>query len=317
MDKGAARIGFSVVIPTYNREKDLRECIDSILTQTLLPDEVLIVDDGNLPEEFVNSMSSECRKKGIALVYYKKNHALEPRGSSESRNIGCKLAKNEIFFLLDDDVILDEDFFEKIMQVWQDDKNPNLIAVGGIIKNNRKKSRLERLYTKVFGLGSRYSWDVNDIAFQVWDDGLKQREKGYYTHGGGGGCSYSRSLVQKVGGFSTFSGGRTALEDVDFSLRAKNLGYYSIVEPAARVIHKRSQQSREKEFLIGLKESQNRKSMFRDNCRKSWLTYLRFYWANLGWILGQIALRNFSRAFGMVRGLLSKAENDAGGENAC
>jgi GT2 family glycosyltransferase len=139
----------------------------------------------------------------------------------------------------------------------------------------------------------------------VWDDGLTRREKGYYTHGGGGASSYRKNLVQEVGGFSTFSGGRTALEDVDFSLRAKNLGYHSIMEPSARVLHKQSRQSREKQYLIGCKESQNRKSIFANNCRKSWLRYLRFYWANLGWILGQMALGNFSRAFGMVRGLLS------------
>lgn len=304
MNKGVGRLGFSVVIPTYNREKDLRECINSILIQTLLPDEILIVDDGSLPEDFVDSMSSECEKRGIDLTYYKKNHAVEPRGSSESRNIGCKLVKNDIFFILDDDVILDEDFFEKIMQVWKENDDTMLIAVGGIIKNNRKKSRLERLYTKVFGLDSEYSWDINDIGFQVWDDGITKREKGYYAHGGV--CSYRRTLVQKMGGFSTFQGGRTALEDVDFSLRTKNLGYYSIMEPSAKVMHKKSQQSKEKNYEIGAKESQNRKQIFKHHCQRGPLNYLRFWWANFGWILGQIALRHFSYALGMVRGLLSR-----------
>jgi GT2 family glycosyltransferase len=297
------------MIPTYNREKDLRECIDSILVQTLLPDEVLVIDDGNLLNDVIQGMTSDCSNRGIAFIYYRKDHLTEPHGTSESRNVGVKIARNDIIFILDDDVILDVDFFEKIMKVWQDNRDPNLIGVGGIIKNNRKKSKLERLYTKVFGLDSKHSWDVNDIAFQVWDDGLTRREKGYYTHGGGGASSYRKSLVQDVGGFSTFSGGRTALEDVDFSLRAKNLGYHSIMEPSARVLHKQSRQSREKQYLIGCKESQNRKSIFANNCRKSWLGYLRFYWANLGWILGQMALGNFSRAFGMIKGLLRNPQN--------
>ena len=305
MNKGVGRPGFSVVIPTYNREKDLQECIDSILTQTLLPDEILIVDDGSLPEDFVDSISYECGKRDIGLTYYKKNHAVEPRGLSESKNISCKLVKNDICFILDDDVILDEDFCEKIMQVWDENDDPQLIAVGGIIKNNRKKSRLERLYTKVFGLDSHYSWDINDIAFQVWDEGITKREKGYYAHGGA--CSYRRSLVQKMGGFSTFSGGRTANEDVDFSLRAKNLGYHSIMEPAARVFHKRSHQSKERDYLIGYKDSENRKSIFAHNCKKTRLRYVRFWWANVGWILGQIALGHFPYALGQVRGLLSRS----------
>jgi GT2 family glycosyltransferase len=305
MNKDVGRLGFSVVIPTYNREKDLRECVGSILIQTLLPDEILIVDDGSLPEDFVASMSSGCEKRSIDLVHYKKNHAVEPRGSSESRNIGCKLVRDRIFFILDDDLILDKDFFEKIMQVWKENDGAMLIAVGGIIKNNRKKSRLERFYTKVFGLDSEYSWDINGIAFQVWDDGITKREKGYYTHGGV--CSYRKSLVQEMGGFSTFSGGRTALEDVDFGLHAKNLGYYSIMEPSARVTHKKSQQSKERHYLIGFKESQNRKLIFEHRCQRSPLNYLRFWWANFGWMLGQIALKNFSGAFGMVMGLLNRS----------
>ena len=304
MNEGARRIGFSVMIPTYNREKDLRECIDSILVQTLLPDEVLVIDDGNLPNDVIRGMTSDCSNRGTAFIHYRKNHAVEPRGSSESRNIGCKLVKNDILFILDDDLILDVDFFEKIMQVWKENNDPNLIGVGGIIKNNRKKSKLERFYDRTFCLSSPYSWDVNEVAFQVWDDGLTRREKGYYTHGGV--CSYKKSLVQEIGGFSSFSGGRTALEDMDFCLRAKNKGYYFIMEPEAKAIHKRSLQSKENEFLIGFKESQNRKLIFRDNCRKSIKNYIRFYWANIGWTSGQVLLRNPSRAFGMVRGLLSK-----------
>ena len=37
----------SVIIPTYNREKELKTCLDSILLQTKLPGEVIIVDDSD------------------------------------------------------------------------------------------------------------------------------------------------------------------------------------------------------------------------------------------------------------------------------
>ena len=39
----------SVIIPTYNRESDLKNCIRSIIGQTVKPSELIIVDDGNLP----------------------------------------------------------------------------------------------------------------------------------------------------------------------------------------------------------------------------------------------------------------------------
>jgi len=44
---------FSVIIPTYNREKDLDECLNSILKQTLFPSEIIIIDDGNLIKNFL------------------------------------------------------------------------------------------------------------------------------------------------------------------------------------------------------------------------------------------------------------------------
>ena len=64
--------------------------------------------------------------------------------------------------------------------------------------------------------------------------------------------------------FSNFSGGRTALEDVDFCLRAKNKGYHFIIEPKAELYHYPSVVSRESQFLMGYKESFNRKIIFKN-----------------------------------------------------
>jgi len=49
-------MNFSVTIPTYNYEKDLEACLKSILYQTVLPHEVLIIDDGELSEEFLEKI---------------------------------------------------------------------------------------------------------------------------------------------------------------------------------------------------------------------------------------------------------------------
>ncbi|MEX2410676.1 MAG: glycosyltransferase family A protein, partial [Candidatus Paceibacterota bacterium] len=143
-------MNFSVIIPTYKREKDLKICLDSILTQSKLPDEVLIIDDDILPSNFIGKKQQEFKNKNVELIYYKKDHSKNSRGSSESRNLGIELSSNKIFFILDDDLILDNDFFEKIMKVWEENNNRNLIGVGGLIKNNRGKYNLEKVYNKSF-----------------------------------------------------------------------------------------------------------------------------------------------------------------------
>ena len=296
---------FSVIIPTYNREKDLGDCLNSILRQILLPSEVLIVDDGELPSIFIDEFKEKFKNRGIRFIYYQKDHSKERRGSSESRNIGFKMVSQRIVFILDDDVILDDDFFEKIIEVWRENKNPKLIGVAGIIKNYRKKSKLEKFYNKIFGLSSKYLWDVNEAGFQVWDDGIRKREKGYYAHGGDGGCSYNKDLVQRLNGFKIFEGGRGANDDVEFCLKAKKAGYYFIIEPNAKTFHKQSLSNREKNFLIGFKESYYRKIIFSLYCKKDFWHKIWFCWANIGWILRQFLSGHFTKLLGMVFGLLN------------
>ena len=142
----------------------------------------------------------------MAITYYIKNHKIEARGSSVSRNKGIELAKEEVVFILDDDLILEEDFFNKIIKLWKDDSDKNLIGVGGVIKNNRVKGSLEKIYNRIFGLTSKYKWDMNDVGFQIWDDGIKEKQKGHYFHGGA--ASYKRELVNRLGGFVISKGGR-------------------------------------------------------------------------------------------------------------
>ncbi|WP_353614655.1 glycosyltransferase family 2 protein [Mangrovibacter phragmitis] len=63
----------SVVIPSYNRVIELKELLESVLTQTVLPDEVLICED-NSPEKFniqemVNSFRESFREKNIEITF--------------------------------------------------------------------------------------------------------------------------------------------------------------------------------------------------------------------------------------------------------
>lgn len=293
---------FSVAIPTFNRPNEVGDCLESILIQTFIPQELLVIDDGALPSKFIQRWLDKLKKKNINFVYYKKDHAKIRRGLSESKNIALKIARHDIVFILDDDLVLDPDFFEKIMDIWAASKDDQLIGVGGVIKNSRVKPWSELLFNKIFGLTSKYKWDINDVGFQVWDEHMPKAEKGFYLHGGA--SSYSKQLAQKLG-FTTFSGGRTGLEDVEHCLRAKNAGYYFIVEPRAKVLHKGSNRSKESELQIGVKEGYNRKIIFQNDCKKTLKNYVWFVWANVGWVLRLFLTGWFMRGLGMLRGLLT------------
>ena len=112
----------TLIIPTYNRPKLIKDCIESILVQTRLPDELIVVDDGDLDEI---PLEFQCIQAGIALRYIKK----DVPGLTESRNAGVRIATGDIIFFLDDDVILDREYIDQIMVVYM--KMPRMIGSEG------------------------------------------------------------------------------------------------------------------------------------------------------------------------------------------
>jgi GT2 family glycosyltransferase len=294
---------FTVTVPTYKREKDLGECLESLIGQSVTPNEILVIDDDVLPEDFLARWRARFAEKSVAFTYYRKDHAIERRGLSESKNIALKKAAGEIIFFFDDDVVVGDDFLSAIMNVWGADLDPKLLGVGGLVENVRSTIFLERIYNALFGLTSEHPWDINDVAYQVWDRDIKENTKGYYLLGGV--SSYRRAEMEKLG-FATFSGGRTELEDVDLCLKAKRAGYHMMLVPKAKVLHKESPTSREAEFLIGAKEAFNRKDIYRRYGLRTLKGRLWFAWASFGWILRQVLVLHWRGAAGRVYGFLTK-----------
>src|SRR3989338_1994658 len=297
-------ISLSVCIPTYRRPEDIQKCMRSLVSQSILPQEVLVIDDDKLQEEVIVKLKDMAEQKGIRFIYTRKNHAMERRGSSESRNKALEVATHEILLILDDDVILEKGFLRKIMKLWDMNTAKELLGIGGVILNNRKKQKSEKWYNTIFCLRGKEIWDVSDIAFQSWDDGVNEVTKGFYAHGGV--CSYRKDLVKKLGGFEPFSGGRSALEDVEFCMKAKRRGYYFLIEPEAKAVHQKSKLGREGEYLTGWKERVNRKIILQRYCDQAWNNKVRFVWGNIGWILRQFLAGHILKGWGMLNGFFAK-----------
>jgi GT2 family glycosyltransferase len=292
---------FSVLIPTYNRAVDLLACIGSIASQSEQPAQCIIIDDGELTND--DLAAARERLGPIALTYHKKNHAREARGQSESKIIGLNLASHDVVFILDDDVVLEPDFFSAIMAVWTGADDDRLMGVGGMVSNARRRPWGEKLYNAVFLLSSPHAWDVTPVGFQVWDETIGQRQKSYYVNGGL--CSIHRTRAQRFP-FNTFKAGRSALEDVDFCLRAKLAGYFFYMEPRARALHNTSPLSRESVFRFGIKESVNRSEIYRNNAPKSIAHWAWYWWSSIGWVLRQILAGNLRKGAGLLVGLFQK-----------
>lgn len=91
----------SIIIPTYEREEDLREALYSILKQTKLPKEVVIVDDskGNKTRDLITWFRKDFLAKVIALEYLSKRGKIR-ENLAASRNMGATHVKGEITFFV-------------------------------------------------------------------------------------------------------------------------------------------------------------------------------------------------------------------------
>lgn len=87
----------SIIVPVYNVEKYLEQCIDSILTQTFEDFELILVDDGS-PDKCPEICDEYAQKDDRVRVIHKENG-----GVSSARNAGMKLACGEYILFCDSD----------------------------------------------------------------------------------------------------------------------------------------------------------------------------------------------------------------------
>ena len=105
----------SVIVPVYNVETYLEECLDSIQNQTYTDFEVLLVNDG-----------STDRSKAICERYCKENrrfHLLnqENQGLSAARNTGVAASRGEFIVFVDSDDMILANYLETLMHYMRED----------------------------------------------------------------------------------------------------------------------------------------------------------------------------------------------------
>lgn len=114
-----SKLRVSVVIPVYNEEKRIKPCLKALMTQTVKPYEIIIVDNN-------------CTDKTIEIV--KKNRKIKIvkesfQGMAAARTKGFNVAKGDILARIDADTILPPDWIAQVIQQFRDD--PELAGLSG------------------------------------------------------------------------------------------------------------------------------------------------------------------------------------------
>ena len=120
------RLLVTIVVPTFNVEKYVQRCLDSIINQTYDNIEVIVIDDGS--DDSTLEAIDKIRRKDSRITLIKQNHF----GPNEARKRGVELAKGEYLMFVDSDDYLDENAVEVLVDKFRTKRNLDSIRFGAV-----------------------------------------------------------------------------------------------------------------------------------------------------------------------------------------
>lgn len=126
-----SEIKVSVIIPVYNVEKYIEQCIESVVNQTLEDIEIIIVNDGT-KDNSMKKIEKYLLDSRIRVINK------ENGGLSSARNVGLKIAKGEYVSFIDSD-----DFIELTMleELYNNSEKADIVFSDIIFYDNKTESK--------------------------------------------------------------------------------------------------------------------------------------------------------------------------------
>ncbi len=124
-------IKVSVIIPVYNVEPYLKECLNSIINQTLKDIEIICIDDCSTDNSY--QILEEYSKKDNRIIILKNEK--NTGGPSTARNKGIDLAKGDYLYFIDSDDYIENNFLEEMYNTAKE-YNTDIVSNLNIIENN-------------------------------------------------------------------------------------------------------------------------------------------------------------------------------------
>lgn len=104
----------SVIVPVYNTEKYLEECLDSIVNQTLEDIEIICINDGST-DDSINILENYAKKDNRIKIFSQQNSGL-----SVSRNNGLELANGKYVYFIDSDDYIELTALEELYSIAEE-----------------------------------------------------------------------------------------------------------------------------------------------------------------------------------------------------
>lgn len=159
---------FSIIIPVFNTEKYLKECIDSILNQNNKNLEIILIDDGSTDRS--GEICDLYQKKESRIKVIHKNN----EGPSKSRNCGLDIATGKyIMFMDSDDYLANNNVISDFVSIFEEHDCDIIYGVyKGFIDNDYKSCTYE-IYPKVLKIDNTQTKNLSteEIVQLLFDNG--------------------------------------------------------------------------------------------------------------------------------------------------
>ena len=159
-------IKVSIIVPAYNVEGYIEDCLNSLIKQTLQEIEIIVINDGSTDK--TGEIIAKFAKKDSRIIAITQ----ENKGLSGARNTGLEIVKGEYIGFVDSDDWVDSNYFEKLYNSAKEEDAD--MAVASILKHKPQYNRYNVQFTKPSVATSiqekvRICQDKTKRFFYVWN----------------------------------------------------------------------------------------------------------------------------------------------------
>lgn len=253
METGSDIIRVSVLIPTKDRCRVLKECLESLSTQIYKNFEVVIIDGGSTDE--TTELARQYNDK-LSIIFVRQKR----KGLVNAANEGWESSGGEIVVRTDDDIVASQEWVQEIVNTFHSSDSIGGVTGPTITPEKLKQFRDLFFFQRKMKEGNIFWKFVGKIYFNYFLEGkpfavgkffksgafsvgsnytscLNLKEPIEVDHHEACNMAVKRNLLEKIGGFDRIFRGVGDYNEPDVSFKIKKLGYKIIFNPKARVEH--------------------------------------------------------------------------------
>jgi GT2 family glycosyltransferase len=148
-------MNITVVIPVIDQKKMTGELCTQMLSNTVLPTEVIIIDNGSRNDDY-RIFTSKFQKLNLRIIRFEENI-----GVNAAWNLGITESKTELISVLNNDIVISRFFFQKILETFEDPKTGIAIPVAvkdieNVHECTEERSKLQEFKSNEAG----FAWTI-------------------------------------------------------------------------------------------------------------------------------------------------------------